>query len=381
MSSRHLIIKTWLPVFILLLGSHTIAAGSGLSLYTPYTRISVPPGESIDYSIDVINNDSVTHRAAISVTGLPRSWSYTLRSGGWSIDEIAVLPREKKVLELKVDVPFEINKGSYTFYIRAKNNAVLPVTVNISKKGTFKTEFTTDQVSMQGSSKSNFTFRTQLKNLTGEKQLYGLSSYAGQGWTVTFKPNYQQATSVEAEPNQSKDISIEITPPYNIKAGKYKIPVMASTSATSVQLELEVEITGSYNINLTTPNGLLSSSITAGKEQRIELLVQNSGSTDLKSVKLTASSPQGWNVTFSPDTIGMIAAGGATRVTATVKAYDKAIPGDYVINFAAQTTEATSTAVFRFLVKTPMLWGWLGVVIIIATIGGVIFLFRKYGRR
>ena len=25
-------------------------------LYTPYTKISVPPGESISYSIDVINN-------------------------------------------------------------------------------------------------------------------------------------------------------------------------------------------------------------------------------------------------------------------------------------------------------------------------------------
>jgi uncharacterized membrane protein len=32
-------------------------------------------------------------------------------------------------------------------------------------------------------------------------------------------------------------------------------------------------------------------------------------------------------------------------------------------------------------VRTPMLWGWIGIFIIIAAIGIVWYLFRKYGRR
>jgi hypothetical protein len=43
-------------LFKILLSSHTALAANDVTLYTPYTRISVPPGESIDYSIDVINN-------------------------------------------------------------------------------------------------------------------------------------------------------------------------------------------------------------------------------------------------------------------------------------------------------------------------------------
>ena len=33
-----------------------VTVAQSVALYTPYTKISVPPGESIGYSVDVINN-------------------------------------------------------------------------------------------------------------------------------------------------------------------------------------------------------------------------------------------------------------------------------------------------------------------------------------
>ena len=50
------------------------------------------------------------------------------------------------------------------------------------------------------------------------------------------------------------------------EAGTYKIPVRAATNGSSADLGLEVVITGSYGIELTTPTGLLSTSITAGDQ-------------------------------------------------------------------------------------------------------------------
>jgi uncharacterized membrane protein len=47
----------------------------------------------------------------------------------------------------------------------------------------------------------------------------------------------------------------------------------------------------------------------------------------------------------------------------------------------ARTPEVNSAAEFRIAVKTPIIWGWLGILIIIAACGGVYYLFRKYGRR
>ena len=77
----------------------------------------------------------------------------------------------------------------------------------------------------------------------------------------------------------------------------------------------------------------------------------------------------------------MVQAGGSTKVQAIIKSADKTIPGDYLPKITAKTPEVSSTAAIRVLVKTPLLWGWLGIFIILGTLGGIYYLFRKYGRR
>ena len=49
--------------------------------------------------------------------------------------------------------------------------------------------------------------------------------------------------------------------------------------------------------------------------------------------------------------------------------------------FTAQTDEASSSAEFRVSVKTQTVWGVVAVLIILCVIGGLVFVFRKYGRR
>jgi len=183
----------WLNLFlssligIMSLSNFTLFAASGITLYTPYTEISVPPGESIDYSIDVINKSSEVRDVSISITGMPRDWDYTLKSGGWDIKKISILPGEKKTLSFKVNVPLKVNKGTYRFKVEASGLYSLPLVVIVSKQGTFKTEFTSNQANMEGNSKSTFTYSANLKNRTADKQLYALRSEAPRGWEVTFK--------------------------------------------------------------------------------------------------------------------------------------------------------------------------------------------------
>lgn len=349
-------------------------------LYTPYTKISVSPGASIDYSIDLINNTDQLTNANLSVSGLSSSWKHEMKSGGWSLSQLSVLPKEKKTFNLKVEVPLKVNKGNYHFVVYA-GNAKLPLDVVVAQKGTYQTEFTTDQPNMQGNSKSTFTFSATLKNQTADQQLYALMANAPRGWNVVFKPNYKQATSAQVEANATENISIDINPAANVPAGTYKIPVRATTSSTSADIELEVVVTGSYDIELTTPRGLLSAEITAGDMKRIDLLVRNNGSAELKDVQLTASKPVDWEVTFEPSKIEKLTAGGTTNVTATIKASGKALPGDYVTKMTAKTPEVNTTAEFRISVHTPMVYGWLGILIIMLVLGGVYYLFRKYGRR
>lgn len=380
--------KCKLPGFLLICLSVIITEGifaapsaDSVTLYTPYTKISVPPGKPIDYTIDIINNGKEIRNLALTVAGLPRGWNYTLKSGSWIISQIAVLPGQKQMVSLTVEVPLKINKGTYRFSITAGESYSLPLAVTVTEQGTFETVFTTQQANMEGHSNSNFTFNTVLNNRTGEKQVYGLKSVAPRGWTVTFKPNYIQATSVEVEPNTTKDVSVEVNPLDNVAAGTYLIPISAVTGNTSASLNLEVVITGSFSIELTTPTGLISTNITAGDERQIGLLVRNTGSSALTGVELNSSAPLNWNVTFDPKKIERIEPGKSEEVSATIKADKKALAGDYIANIEAKTPEVNSKIAFRVSVKTPMLLGWIGILVIAAAIGSVFYLFRKFGRR
>jgi uncharacterized membrane protein len=350
-------------------------------LYTPYAEVSVPPGQTVNYGIDLMNKSKQEENAVLSVEGLPRGWTATLNAGAYTIEEMSVLPGEKRSFNLKVDVPLKVNKGSYHFKVIAQGLAELPLTLTVSEQGTYKTELTCDQPNMQGNSKSSFTYQAKLKNETSDEQEYALVANAPKGWGVVFKANYRQATSAQVEPNATSNISIDIAPPANVTAGTYNIPVQAVTKSTSASLTLQVVITGTYGLELTTPEGLLSTTVTAGETKKIDLVVENTGSAALMGIRLSDAKPNGWEVSYAPSEVTSLQAGERAQVVATLKAAKKAIPGDYIVRMTVRTAEANASAEFRVTVRTSAVWGWLGILIIVAALGSVYLLFRKYGRR
>jgi uncharacterized membrane protein len=366
---------------ILFTSSRPALAASGVTLYTPYTKIAVPPGESISYSIDVINKSSEIQNVEISLEGLPQGWNYTLRSGGWNISEISVLPGEKQTLNLLLEVPLQVNKGRYRFKVDAKGFDSLPLTVTVSEQGTFKTEFTTKQSNLQGATTSNFTFEAMIKNLTADNQIYSLNAAAPQGWIVNYTIDFKQISSVSVEPNHSKSLSVQIVPPGETKAGTYKVHLNAITATTSASLDLEVVITGSYEMVLTTPTGLLSDNIPESEEKKIQLLVRNTGSSDLKDIKFNSSAPANWEVTFDPKKVERLEPGESAQVNAIVKVAKRAIVGDYITRIEASSQGVVSKAEFRISVRTTLFMGWAGIMIILIVFGGVVYLLRRYGRR
>lgn len=384
MPARAKQLKTCLFAFLLLtiISGHPLpAAAQVTTLYTPYTKISVPPGESINYDIDVINNGKSVSSAALSITGLPKGWTYTMKSGGWSVNQISVLPKDRKTFSLQVQVPLQVNKGTYRFIVAAKGAGQLPLTVVVSQKGAFKTEFNSAQPNMQGAANSTFTYTATLRNGTAADQVYALHSQAPPGSNVAFKADYKQVSSINVEANKTKDITIEVDPPDQTPAGTYKVPLIAATNETSADLMLDLVITGSYGMELSTPSGLLSTVATAGAEKRIELTIRNTGSAALKNIALQATAPVNWEVTFEPQKVETLAPGAAAPVYAIIKADQKAITGDYVATIEAKTQEVASKADFRVSIETSLLSGWLGLMIILLAVGSVYYLFKKYGRR
>jgi uncharacterized membrane protein len=370
------------PLFgIISFGNGNSASIDSVVLYTPYTKVSVAPGATIDYAVDIINNSREIKNVDISVTGLTKGWNYTLRSGNWNISQLSILPGGKESFTLRVDVPLNVNKGSYRFRINAGESVSLPLVVIVSEQGTFKTEYTASQSNLQGPSNSTFNFSAKLMNRTADKQLYALFASAPRGWNIIFKVAYQQVTSTSVEANSTQDVAIEIKAPESVEAGKYKITAGAAANSTSANLDLEVVITGSFSMDLTTQTGLLNTSITKGEEKRLDLIISNTGSSELSNIEFECSGPVNWDAKFDPKKIAKLQPGKSEKVILMLKPDKKAIPGDYAATISAKTVETSSKASIRVSVETPMLYGWIGVFIIMIALGSVYYLFRRYGRR
>ena len=88
MRTNYLLLLTILLGLIPVNYTHASDSIPSVFLYSPYTKISVSPGTSIDYKIDLINNSDIPVNVDLSVTGLPASWKRELKSGGWNINKL-----------------------------------------------------------------------------------------------------------------------------------------------------------------------------------------------------------------------------------------------------------------------------------------------------
>ncbi len=361
------------------------AAPGDIALYTPYSGIAVTPGESINYAIDVINNSRVIQYVSLQIVNQPKGWEADLTAGGWNIHQLSVKPQSEATFNLQTNVPLQVDKGIYRFAIRATDNdgavSVLPISIEVTEQGTFKTELEIEQPNMEGDADSTFQYKMTLHNRTAAEQLYALSTGAPRGWNVDFAVSGQKVTSVKVDANASEDIDVTVKPPAEIEAGTYKIPVTAKAGSSTAEAVLEAVITGTYGMELSTPSGKLNDEMTAGSEKKVEFAITNNGSSELNDIKLSASTPVDWEVRFEPEIIETLPAGETATVNAFIKSSAKSIAGDYMVNVEASTPETTASADFRMTIKTSVLWGWVGVIIIALVVIGIWHLFRKYGRQ
>lgn len=359
-----------------------VASAAGhVELYTPYVNLDAAPGQTVNYSVEVINHGSETRTVTLLAEDVPADWEYELTSGAWKISQLAVKAGETENVNLKITVPLAVEKGIYRFELSTDQGVSLPLTVNITEQGTFRTELTSNQPNLEGKSDATFTYTVELNNKTAEQQTYALRADAPAGWDVTFLTGGKAISSVIVEPNTSQNLTVNVTPAANVTADKYTIPIEAASGSTGSKLELEAVITGTYDMQLTTSNDLLSADLTAGGSKKINLVLKNTGSSDLKDISMSSVEPAGWDVEFDRKEKISIKAGESQTIVATIKSNSKAISGDYRLSITARSPEVSKSADFRVAVKTSVLWGWLGILIIAAVFGGIYYLFRKYGRR
>ncbi len=119
---------------------------------------------------------------------------------------------------------------------------------------------------------------------------------------------------------------------------------------------------------------------TAGSASDLTLTLTNTGTADIPGVAMSATAPTGWIVKFDPATV-TVPAGGRSQVVAHVTPSSDAIAGDYVTTMTATAPLATATTDIRVTIETSLLWGAIGIGLIVLVLLGLWLVFRRFGRR
>jgi len=253
--------------------------------------------------------------------------------------------------------------------------------------------------SMTGPADSSFEFEVEFTYRSGEPlgRAFDLAVTGPPGWlTYIAESTYKLDSQISAmflEPYSVKQpVVVVAVAPFWLypEPGDYPIELRVSSGDLQDVVNMTATITARYGLEAATTSGRLNTKTTAGKATTFGVNVTNSGTGRLDKVTLSASKPSGisneeWLVTFEPAAIENLAPGDSTEVQVSITPPANTIPGDYMVTLNYGGDPALSSAppslAIRVSVSTRTTWGLIGALILVLVVGGLVWAFRKFGRR
>lgn len=358
----------------------------GLYLVTDYPAVTVQPGTTSTVDLRLRNYGLAPERLKLAVTGVPAGWKAALLGGGQPVAAAMPSTGDSVSFNLRLDVPKDAEIGSHTLTVSADGanaHVTLPIEVSLAKELPAKLSVQPQLPELRGNASSDFSYTLTVKNDSGKKLLVSLAAEAPGNFDTSFTEAYgsQQLTAIPVDAGKSTDVKLKVTPPSTIDAGRYPVNVKVAASGASATTEVKLDITGQPKLDVSGRQGLLSAQATAGNDSTVPVIVRNTGTAPADNVKLSASAPSGWKITFNPETIARIAPNQHQEVQATITPPEKAIAGDYATTLTASSRGQSGSADFRVTVTTSTMWGIAGVGIIGAALLIMVGAVARFGRR
>ena len=381
-----LLFATMLVATLVIATPATGAQGTGVTITTPYPSVAAQPGSSIEFDLAVLA--PVPELVALSVAELPSGWNATLRGGGFVIAAITAgtATDEPAEAQLEIRIPPEAQPGTYPVIVRATGSSGvsdLRLQLDVQRDVDTGIAVTADFPSLRGDPTSTFTYTLTIANNTPSEQTFTFAPRGPQGWDVTASPTAQaQANTVTIAAGETAQVKVEAKPPATAPQDQYPI-VVEVTSATggSGAIDLVAEVTGTPTLEFATADQRLNVSGQANQTKRIPMLLANSGTAPLTDVKLAATAPKDWEVSFEPTEIEEVKPNETAQVVAVVKPAAGAVAGDYMLTARASAGSNSSNVELRYTVEGSRALGVVGVGVIALAVGVLIAAFVRFGRR
>lgn len=363
----------------------------GFSIYTEYSGIYVPPGESVRLELTVDNKGKRDEDILLDITTIPKGWKAFLKSTSYVVNAVPVPDGKTKTVTFMAEPDKTVKPGTYNFQIDAttadgKMTSSQKIEVTVRERAAMAEEFqvTTSYPVLRGQTDAKFEFSLDVNNKSEADKNFNISAQAPEKWETNFKPSYEQKliSSFRVKGGSSQTIAVEITPPKDAVSGSYPVLVAVTSGDRKAEVKLTVALTGIYKLDAGTPTGILSLDSYTGKTSNISLFVKNTGSAPNRAISFSSFKPENWKVEFKPEKLDSLEPGAMKQIEVMVTPASQALVGDYSVGVSVDGEKGSNKTVeFRVSVKTSAAWGWIGIIIIVAVIAALGGLFLWLGRR
>ena len=358
------------------------------------------PGVKIARDEDEVSMDIIFHNKGKSdenvnvwIEEKPEEWKARIKTYRYAITGVHVPSGDDKTVSFEAQPDESVQPGKYDFLIKAQTpdsefQMSQKVSVEIleqeSKEDDSKDlKLTTSYPVIRGPSDATFEFSVEVDSKLEEDAVFDLFAQGPKGWDINFKPAYEDKyiSSLRLKANENKSVDVEVKPSVGAQAGEHPVNIRVSSGNAKAEVTLTVILTGTYELEVGTPSGLLSLDAKQGKPANMSFYIKNTGSATNSDIKFLSFKPENWKVAFNPEKIDGIEPGDLKQVEMTITPYEDALVGDYSVSVNVEGEKATKNLEFRTTVKASAAWGWVGIGIIVLVIAGLFGIFRWLGRR
>jgi len=225
---------------------------------------------------------------------------------------------------------------------------------------------------------------------SAERKRFDLTFTTPPGWAAFAVAGYpeKQIPAIEMGPAEQFPVTEKIKIKFGSITGKfpekgdYVLTLEASSGDLKATFDFKAVVTARYELAMLTATGRLNTEANAGEDNHFSILLANSGSAAIENITFSSIKPEGWSITYNPEKVESLDSGLTQEVDVVINPPDKTIAGDYEVTLRAESKEVSPDPLkLRVTVLTPTIWGWVGVLIVLAVIAGVGVIFWRLGRR
>ena len=306
-------------------------------------------------------------------------------------------PVDQMMTTSEGEVSIELPKGTYTVMIEKagyKSEEESDVKIRIGRTTDLgiiplEKELFFADVSVKSPSKTvmvgkNPVYEFEIKNVGKCDDTYRLILQGlPDKWYSRYKESAagtEEISEIFVKSGDAKMLYLEFVPPYNVETGEYNFTSIVESPTKPYEQNLTLKMRGSYDMRVYSSR--YKYEVNKGDTVSFDVSVSNRGSGgSLTNISVEVSAPEGWSADVTPKSVASLKPGDGRIFTIKVVPPADIVASDYKLNVKVKSDQTEEEDEFIIELKEQSNIAIYGVVILVAVIFGLWYMFRKYGRR